>query len=515
MALPSLRELLRRTGIALLVALAGGSLLYVGLVTRLYRLGGLSRGDWVPWYTQADPRGSLWTLVGVGVVVAAVAAAPGVVRARSNTRALLRLLPLALLVWVGVALSDGAKTGERRSGLVPANGISYPFERTAHEYIGDVPKVDRYGVRGLLRAWPTAEVQNTLAWHSRTHPPGAVLLLAAIDPIGWGGATASGLAVLLLGALGLLPALAFARLHLGEVAARWATLLFALAPNTVLFFATSMETVFTALAVTALWAMSAAIRVRSVGASIAANAAAGAALALSTFFTYASILVVLTVAAFEGVRLARSGAARATTPEWSGTIGRLALQLAGFVAFVLALKALGWDAIASVRVALAADAQVMGTGGGFVEWLAVGGANLLAWGIGLGLATLAIGGWVLDPDRKGEASRAAERIPDATSASTAERVPDAALAAAVVPLVAAFSTLFTLEVERIWIVLNLPALVGILALVEAARSRGPSQLEAERGGSSEVRSRDALLRGWVALLLVQTLLIEILGETRW
>ena len=487
MSIPAPRELLRRTGITLLGVLALALPLYVAVVTRTVRLGGLGRGDLVPWYSQWDPRLSAWTLLAAGAALAVGILAPRVLAARSPARFALATVGLVTCTWAAIALSDGGKVGEARSGPVDTDGLSYPFERTAHEYIGDVPKVDAFGVRGLLEAWPTEAVQNTLAWHSRTHPPGAVLLLAAIADVGGSGALPAAVSVLLLGGLAVLVAWRWARLHLAPADARLAALLFAFAPGTTLFFATSMETVFTLLQLTALLAMSISLRSRLDAAGVARALTAGAALALATFFTYASLLVVIWTAAFEGVRLVRGRDPRGP----AGTAAILATQVVGFALGIAALRVAGWDALASVRAAMAADAMVMPSGGGLAEWAATGTANLLAWGVGAGLATLAMAGSLLR-------NRTGPR-------------PDLAAGLALTLGVAAFSTLFTLEVERIWVPLTLPLVVTIVA----AAGSGSAPARGDGAGDPSGSIPAALATAWLGLLVLQSVATEILAETRW
>lgn len=510
MDFPSLRELLRRTGVAALAVAALALFLYPLVVGRWLRLGFLSRGDLVPWYAQWDPRVGVWTLVGgavAGLVV--VRGVPRILRTRSTARGLALLLGSALILWIAVAATDGAKVGESRDGLVPTNALAYPFERTAHEYIGDVGKVEALGVTGLLSRWHRSEVQETLAWHSRTHPPGAVLLLGGVERTLGGGPTRAALAVLLLGALALLPAWGWARMHLSPQGARVALLAFLAAPSTTLFFATSMEAVFTLTMTTALWAMCAGLAADRGRRRVGLSLLGGAALALSTFFTYASLLVVFVVVALEGTRLVRNRRGTAVPGRdhrsFDAVALSLAVQLVGFGAVVGGLAALGWDPVASVRAAIVADATMMPAGGGIVGWLGTGIANLLAWAIGAGVATLAMLGSIA-------AGRRAVR--EREGAWAVVGVPDLLIASGIALGVAAFSTLFTLEVERIWIPMTLPVLVGLVATLERESDQRPSVSSSGRPARPPW-SRTRFVQAWVGLLVLQSLLTEILAEMRW
>ncbi len=498
---PSLQELFRRTGIALLVLAALALALYLMVVTRLIDLGGLGRSNLVPWYSTWDPRVSIWTVAAVLVGAYWVRSLPRLLRRTGSAGFLLRLAGLALVFWGGVALSDGAKVGESREGLVPANGITYPFWRTAHEYIGDVPKVDEYGVRGLMAAWPTDEVQNRLAWHSRTHPPGSVILLWGVRQLFGGGPLPAALAVMLLGSLSLVAAWGFARLFLPEMSARLVALFFSLAPNTVLFFATSMETVFTLLGLSALALMTASYLTEERGRGTVLAVLGGAVLAAGTFFTWSMLLVVVMVAALEGIALFRRGGR-----SWGRTLERTAVQVIGFAAVTGVLVAMGYNPMASLSRALAADEMMMGTGTESVlRVLSIGVANLTAWSIGLGLASIAMLGSLV------AGRRAALREGTVVARFT---LPTPMLAASFVLAFAAFSTLYTLEVERIWIMLNVPVLVGLFATLEREMRAREARDESGRKIHAPF-TRTAFVQLWAGLLIAQTILIEVLTETRW
>ena len=498
---PSLQELFRRTGIALLVLTALALALYLMVVTRVVDLGGLGRSNLVPWYSSWDPRISLWTVAAVLVGGFWIRVLPRLLRRTGSAAFLMRLAALSLAFWATVALSDGAKVGESREGLVPANGLTYPFWRTAHEYIGDVPKVDELGVRGLMAAWPSDDVQNRLAWHSRTHPPGPVILLWGVKRWFGAGPLPAALAVLVLGSLSLVAAYGFSRLFLPEMSARLVTVFFALAPNTVLFFATSLVTVFALFGLSALALLTASYlnEERLRGGLLAG--AGGVVLALGTFFTWSMLLAVVTVAALEGVALIRRRGR-----GWHRTLERTIAQLGGFAVVTTALVLMGYNPIASLSRALAADQQMMGTGTeSLLRIFSIGVANLTAWSIGLGLASLAMLGSLI------AGRRSALREGTVVARFT---LPTPMLAAILVLAFGAFSTLYTLEVERIWIMVNVPVLVGLFATLE--REMRAREARAESGRKIHAPfTRSAFVQLWAGLLIVQTLLIEILTETRW
>jgi hypothetical protein len=451
---------LRRAAAWALGLIATGAFLYVAIVLRWVDLGALTGSHLAPWYAEWDPRIGASTAVGLAAAALWLGAIDYVAATRSSGTFLVRALPLALLLWAGVALMDGAKAGESRAGLVETNGLTYPLARTGYEYIGDVPKVEAMGPVAFLRTYHTDEIQQRLAWHSKTHPPGPVLLMwGTARAFGKGRASATAV-LLLFGGIAVWAAYGLGRTVLPRDDARAAALLFACTPGVVLFFATSMEAVFTALMLAAAWPLTKSVRDRRLDAALLG----GVLLGVATLFTYASVLVAVWTALLWGVTLRR-------TPDdgrlWSLPI----VQILGFALPLLGLAALGYDAVASLAAALGADAQAVGTGTeSFLRWAGLGVANVAAWAISFGVASLAV------PDRE------------------IERTP-ALLAFAGVLLFAAFSTLFTLEVERIWLPLHA---LGLTALLGATprRRRPPLAL-------------------WAGLLLAQTLLVELLAETRW
>ena len=142
----------------------------------------------------------------------------------------------------------------------------------------------------------------------------------------------------------------------------------------------------------------------------------------------------------------------------------------------------------SLERALTADASAMGSGTESILRVAgIGIANFTAYGWSLGAATLGAAGiGAIALRRRAQLGRNFE-------------VSSATTAAATVIAFGAFSTLFTLEVERIWTLIHLPVVVGVVALLRSARL--------------DISARTA--QAWGLLLLVQTVLFELFLETRW
>jgi len=459
---PQHRGYLRRVLLIGLALAAIGAALYTVVTQQWVELGALSRQHLAPWFSKLDVRLSLWTPVALAVGAGWIWAVPRLLKVRIDGRFAIAAAGLAMVLWSGVALSDGAKMGERREGAVPANGLTMPFHRTAMEYIGDVPDVTITGPVEFLRSYHTPETQSRLSLHSRTHPPGPILLLWGVERLLGPGPGTAAVVVLLFGALSLMLLFGLGRSILGPLDARLLILLMACTPGIVLFYATSMEPVFAALMLGAAWPLHVSVRRLRLGPALLG----GFLLGISTLFTYASVLIAVWVAALVGVRFLRAPA----DPRILAVVGG---QLAGFAVPILAIMAVGFDPGAAVGAALAADAKMMGTGlEGPIRWAGIGLANGAAWAISLGVASLA----VLPHPREWEWS------PEWT-------------AAVAVLLFGCFSSLFTLEVERIWLPLHGLVLIAVLKGTSMA-SRPPIQ-------------------SWIALLVTQTILFEILAETFW
>jgi hypothetical protein len=136
----------------------------------------------------------------------------------------------------------------------------------------------QYGPRFLLDRW--AELIPSLPPHAAAHPPGTLLVLDAFGITG-----AGGMAALCIGAGVLATPLAYltARALLDdERRARIATLLLVLAPDAVLFGATSADAIYLAAGMLAAWPLA----VYAVRGGRTPLVAGGLAMAVATFFAW-------------------------------------------------------------------------------------------------------------------------------------------------------------------------------------------------------------------------------------
>ena len=233
--------------------------------------------------------------------------------------------------------------------------------------------------------------------HPSGHPVGATLLAWALDRL-TGGVDGLALSVIAIGAAGAWPVLALARRLADERTARVACLVWALAPSTLIYGATSLDGVFVTIAAVAAWAVAGR---RLVLAAIAS--------AIAFLCSYALALAPLWAA----LVLGRRGFARTTLWCAGGSLALLA---------VLALT-LGYDPIGALRNTF--DAYRRGIGGQrpYAYWV-FGGPAAFLLALGPGLAATALAGI----DRATRGARA--------------------LAACIA--LAALSGVMEAEVERIW-----------------------------------------------------------------
>ena len=197
---------------------------------------GIVAGGWLTarnprFHTDASPFHGRWdvvvspaVLLPLGVAVAVVAAGPmlaGVLR----WRALVVATSVAAFGWA-VALS-----------AVGSPGFSKPMTWRG-EYLAGVPLVDGDFLRTFTDALPAYPT------HVKGHPPGMVLVLWAVDAVGFGGAWWGAVLVVATGASAAAAVLLAVREVGGEASARRVAPYLALAPGAV-WMATSGDAFFT------------------------------------------------------------------------------------------------------------------------------------------------------------------------------------------------------------------------------------------------------------------------------
>jgi methylthioxylose transferase len=329
------------------------------------------------------------------------------------------------------------------------------------DYAGEYPAgVGRVGaIPTFLREFP-ARLPG-LPSHATGHPAGAMVVYALVARV-WPGLGAAALATVLLGSLGAVAAGGLARDELGERGGRLALTLWVLAPGVVLYLATSADAVFAAV----LGAAALAAHRGLVRRSARWTVAGGVLLWASSMLTYAAVLLLV----FLGVRaLGRLPDDRAWVLRWTAGTSAVVFGLAGGL-----WLAAGYDVPGAVLAVHDAYRGAPGSASrSLVAWLP---GDLLAFGGMLGVPMLA--------------ALAARAV-----AVVRERALASVDAAALATLLAAASWGFTKgEVERIFQFLVPLVLVPVVRQLLAWRVRVPVV---------------------AALLVAQTLLVQVLFATRW
>lgn len=224
---PEVRDALRWT-----LAVTVGLLLTAVFVALDLRLGTAS----APFTGAYRSKLRIGSVLAPAVAAAVLLAVARGVHERLTWRAVLFGGYLAAAGWaLALALVDGG------------NGLASPVTNP-QEYLADVPSVGNDPL-GFLRTFVASAGQHTVA--TRQHPPGPVLLLWAVRPLGLVRAETLGLAITLVGCLAV-PLVAVAvRSLCGELAARRLLPVLALAPWAV-WTAVSMDAVTTTLCAASL-----------------------------------------------------------------------------------------------------------------------------------------------------------------------------------------------------------------------------------------------------------------------
>jgi methylthioxylose transferase len=292
------------------------------------------------------------------------------------------------------------------------------------------------------------------------HPPFATLFYLLADRL-WPGLTGAAVLTVLAGGLGLLVVAGLAADELGEVGERWAVACWALAPAVVLYVATSADAMWAPVLAGALLAAHRGLVRRSWG----WTAAGGVLLWLASMLTFAAVLVL----PFLAVRaLGRWREERAWVLRWAAGTTALVLALAGLLAATT-----GYDVLATVAAINRFWSVAPGTSRAYLPWTY---GNLVAFAAILGAplaAGLVAGTW--------EALR--RRAWGSFEAATLACLLTGALWGHTKG-----------EVERMW-----QFLVPLAVVVAVCR----------------LRAWRAPLPAVAALLVAQTLLVQVLFFTRW
>jgi hypothetical protein len=441
-------------------------------------LGALRTRHFVPLIARTGRAIGPWSLPPIVVIGALLFSARALFLRATVRPAVLIPVAIAMFFAIGTSVSmiDGYIPTYDRT-IQPA--VLYPYTQPFASY-ADVPKVETKGPANFLRNFPRRQLNDVMANHSRTHPPGPVLFLWVVSRLFGPGLVPAWLATVFFASLATIPVFFLARALYGEGTARRALALFLLVPSVILFTTTSMDGPMMVFLVAAIWAF---LHATAEGARWVAGAVvSGLALSLASFMTYtASYLLlffgVIAVLAFFTDR-----------PRFRRTVRIIPIAAATCLAFYGVLYlAVGYDPIAALQRAVWANNELVGTGHGtFEQYLHVSLSNLFAFLFGMGFALVAV--WLL-------------QVKAALAGARSGRGTDLFVLAFPISLVViTFSALYTLEVERIWMFMAL--------MVTLAAGRFLDERQRAGGG-------DAAFYWTAALLGAQVILMETFFDTLW
>jgi len=400
--------------------------------------------DAAPLYADSEINLNLWIIPAIIVLTGFLLLCRRLFLERTLPRAGLFAISIVafLLIGLSVAMIDGYRwvNGQRLPAFLE------PYSRTKLEYYGDVPKVQQLGVRPILRDYAKPELFSTLSEHSRTHPPGGILFLWLVSQgFGYNLLSAS-LASITLTSLAVIPMYLLAKTLYGESVGRYALPLFLLMPNFVMFATTSMDGPFSVFPILSGYLFYKALQgetvvkdSRSIFVEQQTNTSlplyailTGIALGLGMFMTYSTVFMgvcftVITVVTWFADR-----------ERFKLALTTLVIAGATFVAFYLLMFWLtGFNLLealwASIRKANAEVPRYETIG----RYYYVGVANLFAFLIGCGIPMTTI--WIQQVLINIRRAREGKGI-------------DIYLMGYLISLLGfAFSTLYTMEVERQWI----------------------------------------------------------------
>lgn len=139
-------------------------------------------------------------------------------------------LVFSILIDVAVTMIDGG-----------VEALVHPFTRTDLEYYGVVNEVK--SASSFLKDF-VLMLPSFKSMHVATHPPGPVLFLWAVSKLFGDGVLIASLSVIVFGSLSVIPVYLLSRDLYGKEVGFYTIALYTLAPNIIMFTATSMDTVF-------------------------------------------------------------------------------------------------------------------------------------------------------------------------------------------------------------------------------------------------------------------------------
>ena len=368
-----------------------------------------------------------------------------------------RLMGVAIVCFVLINVSVAQIDGYREIGAEDEKEriltLLEPYTRTSLEYYGDVPRVVELGPFKFLRDYSKPELFDTLSGHTRTHPPGGVLFLwFASGVLGYNLISASLISIFFT-ALTVIPIYRLAEMLYGRKVARYALFLFLVTPNFVMFTGTSMDGPFSVFPILSVYFFYMAREHETIPDQAwrefrPYSLLTGLSLALGMFMTYSTVVIGVFLCVIPVLERKR----------FVQYLKVLLFAGSAFIGFYLVLFVLtGFRPIEALWAAIKKDEMGMGTGYESIErYFHLSFANLFAFLIGVGFPITAV--WLRQlvsairewrqGTRASEQEVGPSRIPWILRYENADTFVIGFL---MTLLFFTFSTLFTMEVERIWI----------------------------------------------------------------
>ncbi len=382
----------------------------------------------VPLYALPQVDLSIWVLPALVVLIVFLLLCRNIFLQQSVTSTQLFIISIGffLTISISVAMIDGYREAAGRH--LPA--FLEPYTRTRYEYYGDVPKVDQVGLLSFMRDYAKPELFSTLSGHAQTHPPGGILFLWIISKLFGYNLLAASLGSVIFTSLTVIPIYLLAKELYSESIGRYTLALFLITPNFVMFTGTSMDGPFSVFPILSLYLF---YKGKGSERAILYGFLTGISLSCGMLMTYSTVFIGLffNVAMLLTLILDRS--------RFRGTLNLLLIASATFAAFYLVIFLFtGFNLIEALQASIRKDRAVLGTGYETIgQYFHLSIGNLFAFLIGVGVPMTTV--WL---------RQIVKTIRDGRRGGSIDVYVIGYLISL---LIIAFSTLFTMEVERIWI----------------------------------------------------------------
>ena len=382
----------------------------------------------VPLYAQPQTDLSIWLLPALIILIVFLLLCRRIFlqQSVSSTQLFVISIVFFLIISISVAMIDGYREVAGRH--LPA--FLAPYTRTGYEYYSDVPKVDQVGLLSFIRDYAKPELFSTLSGHAQTHPPGGILFLWIVSKLFGYNLLAASLGSVIFTSLTVILVYLLAKELYGEPIGRYALALFLITPNFVMFTGTSMDGPFSLFPILSLY-----LFYKGTGSDrvIRYGFLTGISLGCGLLMTYSTVFIGLFFAVVMLLTLI------VDRNRFRSTLPLLLITGFTFITFYLLMFLFtGFNLIEALQASIRKDRATLGTGYetiGLYLHLSVG--NLFAFLIGVGIPMTTV--WL-------------RQVVGVIRDGARGKPIDLYIVGYLISLlVIAFSTLFTMEVERVWI----------------------------------------------------------------